>query len=271
MNETNFNWDDLRLFLAVARHGGLAAAEADTGKSAPTLARRMLSLERALGQELFERLPRGYVLTKDGEAMLDHVMQIEQSITPIVEPANATTRRRVKISTGTWTTYFLMGKIAELVADPLITLQWISADHVLDIPHREAVIGIRNKRPEQLSLAGRQLSTVRFAQYAVADNLDTWVLVQSSTPSAVWVNKHYSGAPSIEVTNPRNALDIALTGTAKTVLPTFIGDNTQGLQKVSDDIKELEHMQWLVTHHEDRHLPEVRRVIESVHAAFAKA
>lgn len=270
MNETNFNWDDLRLFLAVARHGGLAAAESETGKSAPTLARRMLAFERALGQELFERLPRGYVLTKNGKAMLEQVAQIEQRITPIVESPNAIKKRRVKISAGTWTTYFLMGKIAELVDDLSITLQLISADHVLDIAHREAVIGIRNKRPEQLSLAGRQLSTVRFAQYAAAENIDTWVLVQNSTPSAVWVSKHYQNAPSIEVSNPRNALDIALTGIAKTVLPTFIGDNTQGLIKISDDISELEHVQWLVTHHDDRHLPEVRHIIERVKVAFAQ-
>ncbi|MBL4811132.1 MAG: LysR family transcriptional regulator, partial [Rhodobacteraceae bacterium] len=39
MNEMKFDWDDLRLFLAVAREGGLAAAAASTGKSAPTLGR----------------------------------------------------------------------------------------------------------------------------------------------------------------------------------------------------------------------------------------
>ncbi len=66
MNETNFDWDDLRLFLAVAREGGLAAASASTGKSPPTLGRRMLALERRLGLELFERLPRGYALTDQG-------------------------------------------------------------------------------------------------------------------------------------------------------------------------------------------------------------
>jgi DNA-binding transcriptional LysR family regulator len=46
MNETSFDWDDLRLFLAVAREGGLAAAAAITEKSAPTLGRRMLGLEQ---------------------------------------------------------------------------------------------------------------------------------------------------------------------------------------------------------------------------------
>jgi hypothetical protein len=37
MDETKFDWDDRRLFLAVAREGGLAAAAGSTGKSAPTL------------------------------------------------------------------------------------------------------------------------------------------------------------------------------------------------------------------------------------------
>ena len=55
MNETKFDWDDLRLFLAVAREGGLAAAAEKSGKSAPTLGRRMLALEQRIGQELFKR------------------------------------------------------------------------------------------------------------------------------------------------------------------------------------------------------------------------
>jgi len=52
MNETKLNWDDLRLFVAVARAGGLASAEKTTGKSAPTLGRRMLALEAYLRQDL---------------------------------------------------------------------------------------------------------------------------------------------------------------------------------------------------------------------------
>ena len=66
MDERSVNWEDLNLFLAVARAGGLSAAAAATGKSAPTLGRRMLALEAALGSDLFRRLPRGYELTEGG-------------------------------------------------------------------------------------------------------------------------------------------------------------------------------------------------------------
>ena len=55
MDETSAGWDDLHLFLAVAREGGLSPAARATGRSAATLGRRMLALERAMGRELFVR------------------------------------------------------------------------------------------------------------------------------------------------------------------------------------------------------------------------
>lgn len=49
MSEAKAGWDDLHLFLAVAREGGLSPAARATGRSAATLGRRMLALERAMG------------------------------------------------------------------------------------------------------------------------------------------------------------------------------------------------------------------------------
>ena len=77
MNEKKMNWDDLKLFLAVARTGGLSAASHATGKSAPTLGRRMQALERATGEELFHRQARGYELTEQGNALLIKLTDLE--------------------------------------------------------------------------------------------------------------------------------------------------------------------------------------------------
>ena len=84
MSETKVDWNDLQLFLAVARGGGLSPAAAETGKSAPTLGRRMLALERELGQELFRRLARGYTLTEQGTALMQQVSQMEEVASCIV-------------------------------------------------------------------------------------------------------------------------------------------------------------------------------------------
>ncbi|MBX2884347.1 MAG: LysR family transcriptional regulator [Granulosicoccus sp.] len=265
MNETNFDWDDLRLFLAVARQGGLAGAASQTGKSAPTLGRRMLALEEHLGQELFERQPRGYLLTDQGRALLEAATEVENGINPLVIAASGNSIRRIKISAGHWVTHLLASQASALVKNEQVVLQFLSADHMLDISHREAVIGIRNQRPTQPSLAGRQTQKVRFAVYARNRQVTKWVRVLGTTPSAQWVDQQTKNAHCVEISQPRNALDLASAGVARAVLPTFIGDRAKNLIRVSDEIEELEHMQWLVTHHEERHRPEVRRVIDAVY------
>ena len=60
------SWDDLRLFLDVARLGGLTAATGTTKLSAATLGRRVTSLEHQIGEPLFVRHQTGYELTRAG-------------------------------------------------------------------------------------------------------------------------------------------------------------------------------------------------------------
>ncbi len=74
MNEREFNWDDLRLFLAVARHEGLAPAAAEIGKSAPTLGRRMLALERQLGRPWCQA--ELYYIFLSGMAVIFHFRRV---------------------------------------------------------------------------------------------------------------------------------------------------------------------------------------------------
>ncbi|KIC45940.1 LysR family transcriptional regulator [Ruegeria sp. ANG-S4] len=261
------NWDDLKLFLAVARAGGLGPAEAATGKSAPTLGRRMLQLERRLGQELFVRKPRGYDLTEDGLALLDKINGIEERVLDLVDGSAVPL---VKVSAGTWVTRALIQSADTIRGSTPVRLRFMSAEEVVDIGRREAVIGIRNHRPDGVGLACRRIGKVSFAVYAGNPKITTWARVVSSTPSALWVSETQKSADSIEVTTPQNALDLALAGIARAVLPTFIGDAQPGLIAVSDRIEELNHSQWMVTHHEDRFLPEVRGVIDRTYAVLRR-
>lgn len=265
MNEMNFDWDDLRLFLAVARGGGLAGATEITGKSAPTLGRRMLQLERRLGQDLFHRNPRGYDLTDQGKAFLAKVVAIENGLLPVITTHAEAKAPLVKVSAGTWVTKVLCENLSSLVPADTARIRFIAAEEILDIGRREALVGIRNHRPEDPWLAGRKIGTVKFATYAKNSNSRCWIHVLGTTPSARWVARKSKTERTIEVTNPRNAIDLALTGAGQIVLPTFIGEATAGLNRLSDPIEELEHEQWQVMHHEDRYLPEVREVIDRIY------
>src|SRR5262249_27810821 len=67
-----FNWDDLRYVLELSRRGRLAAAARALQVDHTTVARRVAALENTLNTRLFDRTPRGYVLTKAGTALLAH-------------------------------------------------------------------------------------------------------------------------------------------------------------------------------------------------------
>ena len=65
-----FNWNDLRAFLAVARTGRLSAAAARLEADHTTVGRRISALEAELGARLFDRTPGGHVLTPHGERLM---------------------------------------------------------------------------------------------------------------------------------------------------------------------------------------------------------
>lgn len=263
MNETKVDWDDLHLFLAVAREGGLSPAAKVTQRSAATLGRRMLALERAMGRELFVRHDRGYEMTSEARKLLAELTKIETRIVRLTARPDAKERPLVKVSAGTWTTLALLEKLDEITGQPAdIRLRFISAETTLDMPRREVVIGFRNRRPTEESLAGRNLSRVEFAPYARTGAPERWIKVLADTPSAHWLDKTIGNDAVCEVNAPRNSLDLALAGKGVALLPTFIGDGQKGLQRTGGTIPELAHDQWIVTHQDDRHLPEVRRTID---------
>lgn len=263
MNEMKVDWDDLHLFLAVAREGGLSPAAKVTQRSAATLGRRMLALERAMGRELFVRHDRGYEMTSEARKLLEELTEIEARIVRLTARPDAKERPLVKVSAGTWTTLALLEKLDEITGQPAdIRLRFISAETTLDMPRREVVIGFRNRRPTEESLAGRNLSRVEFAPYARTGATERWIKVLADTPSARWLDKTIGNDAVCEVNAPRNSLDLALAGKGVALLPTFIGDGQKGLKRTGGTIPELAHDQWIVTHQDDRHLPEVRRTID---------
>lgn len=257
------DWNDLRLFLVVARSRGLAAAVTETGKSAPTLGRKMLALERSIGRELFVRHARGYDLTAEGHKLFEEASDIEARMVRLVAARGGEGLPLVKVSAGTWTTMTLLENLDRITGSPAdLRLRFLAAENRLDIPRREVVIGFRNQRPTEDGLAGRKLIRVEFAPYAGKGAPQQWIRVLAETPSARWLDKAAGTNVACEVNAPRNSLDLALAGKGIALLPTFIGDAYDTLHRTGDAIADLAHDQWIVTHQDDRHLPEVRRAID---------
>ena len=288
------NWQDLQLFMLVARLGGLRQAADASGISASTASRRVTALERQLGTPVFERRAAGYRLNAQGRDILNHVERMNAAARDI---DRLTTRSLpvVRLASGGWMARFLTGHARSLAADDdAFRIEWVSGVAREDIARRQAQIGVRNERPVEPQLAGRRLAQVAFAVYcspglaavhtprsvaapAAVDPgagdiagagevaggaADQWVtLGGSSTPSSRWVERQ-PGQIVARVSEPALILPLLHAGVGRAVLPCFIGDLESGLVRAGPPIGELAHEQWLVTHHDDRHLPSVRAVIE---------
>ena len=79
-SHAEFDWDDLRHFLAVARHGSTIQAAKALGMNQSTVQRRIAALERQLGRRLFDRCPEGYRLTRLGEELRPIAERVETDI-----------------------------------------------------------------------------------------------------------------------------------------------------------------------------------------------
>lgn len=269
MNEKNSDWNDLKYFLAVARYNGLSGAARQTGISAATLGRRMQALEQATGIEIFQRHARGYNLTEQGDALFARVAALDADLRPIFARDGERQKTLVKLSGGHWTLHALSRYISQISsASPDTRLRLISATDHMKISHREAIIGIRNQRPERTGLACRRVGKIAFAGYAIDQSVTGWIRVASKAPSALWLAAQEDFNIVMEANAPRLARDLALQGVGRVVLPCFIGDTTPRLLKVHPTIPDLEHEQWLVSHDEDRFIPAVRKVLDETYKSL---
>lgn len=260
--------DDLALFLAVCQAGGLAGAVSQTGQSAPTLSRKMTGLERQTGRRLFLRGNQGFALTADGRALRSEAEALTDITRRLARWTRSSAPARVRITAGTWTSHWLARHMASFWNEGAGWVpEFLASNAALDISRREADIGIRNQRPEQGWLAGRRLRQINYAEYGAGEAVRGYVTLSPNmpgTPSTRWVQTRHADRVVTTVTDMRLAVDLAQSGVARVVLPTFAADGISGLSRLSEPIDELTHEEWLVVHHEARHDPPVRRAIDAL-------
>lgn len=82
-------WWDIPVFLALARHGTTGRAAKALGCSQPTVVRRIAALEDQLSLNLFTRGPGGFVLTDEGNALLEAARNAEAAMHGVSDVAES--------------------------------------------------------------------------------------------------------------------------------------------------------------------------------------
>jgi DNA-binding transcriptional LysR family regulator len=149
------DWDDARVFLAVARHGSLRAAGRALGLSQPTIGRRLAAFEAAFGgPALFDRLPEGLRLNGAGEALLAAAEELEDAALALERRHAAGSPQlsgTVRVSVGEWAARFLADNLGRASAAPLpsgITVELVESRETANLARREADLAVRHHPPE---------------------------------------------------------------------------------------------------------------------------
>lgn len=165
------NWDDVRLFLAVARSGQFLAAAKRLNVNHATLSRRVTALEAALGTQLLARRPQGCELTEEGERFLAAAERMETEMLA----AQAGLGRTGTAISGTvrigapdgFGVSFLAPRLGRLVSrHPELKLELVPVPRSFSISRREADIAITIDRPEQGRLVSSKLTDYTLGLYA---------------------------------------------------------------------------------------------------------
>lgn len=170
------NWDDLRVFLAVARAQRIAPAARALGVDVTTVNRRLARLGAAMGAALFETLGGERQLSETGQALLIHAETIEAAI--LSATGGESGRRgiaghvRLSLAEGLATHVVAPGVARFRAAHPQLRLDLITASGFLNPSKREADIAVMLARPRNRQLRAARLADYRLQLYATRAYLD---------------------------------------------------------------------------------------------------
>ena len=145
------NWDDMRVFLAVARAEGLTAAAPVLKMDPATLGRRVARLETAIGAALFVKSPQGYALTDLGVQMRDRAAEAEVAFSLAVDAGQgaATLSGQIRIGAPDGAANFLLPQVCADIqrANSNLEVQILALPRVVNLSRREADMAITVSPP----------------------------------------------------------------------------------------------------------------------------
>jgi DNA-binding transcriptional LysR family regulator len=279
----DFDWNNLRSFLAVARAGRLTTAARKLGVDHTTLSRRIIGLEEALKVKLFERHPSGYKLTNAGDRLLlsaeamENVALLAQSQ---IGGEDLAVMGAVRIGAPEgFGSIFLASRIEALCRKhPQLEIQLIAMPRLFSLSKREADIAISLAPPREGRLVARKLTDYRLRLYASLAYLAKCPPLRSLEDlrecrfigyidDLIYSQElDYLGeiasflSPQIKSANLIAQLNAAIAGTGICVLPDFIACNHPALQPVLVGQVSLIRSFWLITHADLRGLARIKAV-----------
>ena len=288
----DLDWEDVRCFAALARHGTLAATARTLKVTHATVARRLSNLETTLGQPLFSRHRAGYRLNAAGATALGEAAQMELAAGALEaarDAQRATARSgvagRVRITTArVFADGFLAERLGVLTRQhPGLELDVVATSRNLGLARREAEIALRLARPGAGELVARRIATLDYGFYAAPDyqrriacgEPPVFIAFDDAgdpVPETAWARKFFTGRPVALRANSQGAHAAAARGGAGVaLLPGLLARSLGGLERVEFDAQPPSRELWMLMRPDVARLARVRVVADHLVDVFGES
>jgi DNA-binding transcriptional LysR family regulator len=281
------NWDDIKIFLEVARAERLSTAAKRLTMDASTVSRRLHKLEESIGTKLFDRTQEGHVLTPDGEMLLTSACKMEQDAQHAlsnIQNSNEENCGLVRIGvTEALGNFFVSPNLLSLQQRyPNIDVHLLLFSRYVKISRNEADIAIAVEQPKSTSMIVSKLCDYKLQLYVHQDYLDK--SPQGIPLDQLGQHKWVTYVDNLIFTDQLSytkELELYLDGELKAnfsstsiisqyfaiksglgigILPCFLADQDKSLIKLHSQEISISRSFWLVTHPESKRLSHVNTV-----------
>lgn len=280
------NWDDLKIFLTVAKEGSARSAAEKLSIHHSTVTRRIEAFESSQKTRLFDRFPTGYALTIAGEELLQAVTRVENEINGIerhILGQDIQLQGDIRVTMPDCLAIgLLMPDLVNFMESyPGVNLVVLLSYDLLNLTKREADVAIRVTDNPPEHLVGRKVSHVQCATYAspnyIKQNglpkcLDSahWIGWDSPTSNPEWLRK--TEFPSLPLRGRLNnvlaQVAAAKAGLGVASLPCFMGDREPELQRIFPGQSRPCHDIWVLTHRDLVSTLRIQTFMDFMAAAF---
>ncbi|WP_345816608.1 LysR family transcriptional regulator [Paraburkholderia sp. PREW-6R] len=295
MNDFTPDWDDVRIFLAIARSGTLGAAARLTGQTQPTMGRRLRALEKSIGHTLFQRTRDGFVLTDEGNAVLLYAERMEEEALGFGRALSGKEEAltgKLRVSSSDWFGVHVLTPVFArfLARHREVSIELVTDSRLFNLARREADLVFRITPFDEADIVQRKLMHMDYAVYARADVAAKYARPAASTethddaaytligmdshfaalPDVLWAKRVFPRARLAFGSNNRGAqARMCAEGIGLAVLPCPLGDSTPGIVRVDVGEAPPGRDVWFGYHRDLRRVARLRALLDMTIDALA--
>lgn len=277
------NWNDLRIFLEVARAGTLSGAASKLKVDHSTISRHIAQLEMTVNAPVFERNHLGFHITAKGRELLEHVEAMETGALAIAESlsgAHHTPSGAVRIATmeGIASLYLSNQFVAFKALHPLIQIELVTSTQLVHVNQREADIFLSFFPSEAKGLEVEPIGTFPLHLYASDSYIATYGMPQSLAEisehrfvsyvddliqlnTVRWLEEVVSNPNIVFHSSSMIAqMFAAADGGGIVMLPSFSRAERFGLRPLLLDEVDVRRTVWMTAHRDRCYMPRIKAV-----------